>query len=201
MKLKKMSGRIAAAVAMLSLSGAAFADHEASCAEDLSNMVKQSAAALACNDGATFDSLGYSGTWPAANPLWQRQAGKLKKRGASDEQLDAAGCEVHATLAGSLYAIRSDDGGPPRGKKNKKPNSGVVDALNPLDPNFEEAVSELESFKASVDSSDPNPDSMNFPALPDGSNDTPTQADWEAYLKLWADLTIEQIKVCGHLEL
>ena len=199
MKTKNMISGVVAAVAMLSLSSAAIADHAASCAEDLSNMVKQSAAALACNDGATFDALGYSGTWPAANPLWQRKAGKLKRRGASEEELDAAGCAVHASLAGGLYTVRSDDGSPPRGKKNKKPNSGVVDALNPLDPNFEEAVIELQAFKESVDSSDPNLDSTNFPALPDGSNDDPSQADWEAYLKLWADLTIEKVKACGHL--
>ena len=62
MKLKKMGG-VAAAVAMLGLSGAAFADHDpASCAASLSDMIKQSAAELACNDGATFDTLGYSGT-------------------------------------------------------------------------------------------------------------------------------------------
>ena len=199
MKTKKTISGVAAAAAMLSLSGAALADHEASCAEDLSNMVKQSAAALACADGPTFDTLGYSGTWPAANPLWQRKSGKLKRRGATEEQLDAAGCEAHASLAGGLYTISADDGRPPRGKKNKKPSSGVVDALNPLDPNFEEAVIELLAFKESVDSSDPNPDSTNFPALPDGSNDDPSQADWEAYLKLWADLTIEKVKACGHL--
>jgi hypothetical protein len=200
MRTKNIIG-VVAAVATLSLSSAAIADHEASCVDDLANMVKQSAAALACNDGATFETLGYSGTWPAANPLWQRQAGKLKRKGASEEELDAAGCAVHASLAGGLYTVRSDDGSPPRGKKNKKPTGGVVDALNPLDPNFEEAIVELLAFKASVDSSDPNPDSTNFPALPDNSNDTPSQTDWEAYLKLWADDVIYQVRACGHLEL
>lgn len=198
MKLKGICGGMAAAVAMLSLSGAAIADHGAVCAASLSEMIKQSAVELACNDGATFDTLGYAGTWPTANPLWQHMAGKLKK--ADESVRDAAGCEVHAKLATKLYAIRPDDGSPPpRNKKGSNLAKGAANSLDPLNLQFEKAVLALEAFKEAVDASKPNPDSINFPALPDGSNATPTQAEWEAFLKRWADSTIYQVQVCGHL--
>ena len=200
MKTKKMISGVAAAVAMLSLSGAANADHEATCAAALADMIKQSAAALACGDAATAETLGYSGTWPTANPLWQRQAGKLKN--ADEIDRDLAGCEVHASLATKLYAERPDDGSPPpRNKKNSNDTRGAANALDPANLKFETAVLALESFKVSVDASVPNPDSSNFPALPDGSNGSPNQADWETFLKDWADSTILQVKVCGHMDL
>lgn len=198
MKLKRISGGVAAAVAMLSLSAAANADHEASCAAVLSDMIKQSAVALACNDGATFDTLGYSGTWPTANPLWQFRGGKLKN--ASEEERDAAGCVVHSKLATKLYAIRPDDGSPPpRNKKNSNDTRGAANALDPANLKFETAVAALESFRDSIDASVPNADSANFPAFPDGSNLSPTQAEWAQFLKDWADDTIYQVQVCGHM--
>lgn len=200
MKLKRTGGSLAAAVAMLSLSGAAIADHEAVCAAGLSDMIKQSAAELACNDGATFDTLGYSGLWPTANPLWQFRGGKLKN--ASEADRDAAGCEVHAKLATKLYAIRPDDGSPPpRNKKNSNDTRGAANALDPANLKFETAVAALESFRDSIDASVANPDSSSFPALPDGSNPTPSQTEWAQFLKDWADSTIYSVKVCGHLDL
>jgi hypothetical protein len=189
MKTKTITGGLAAAAAMLSLSGAAIADHGASCAAGLRHQIIQSAEFLVCNDGETRKKLGYSGTWPFASPLWQFRAGKLKN--ATEKERDEAGCEVHARVAASLYAISPN---------KKKPIRGVANALDPLDPNFEEAVFELEVFKESVDASDPNTDpTAKFPPLRDGSNSNPTQADWEAYLKRWADETIALVKACGHL--
>ena len=199
MKTKKTISGVAAAVAMLGLSSAAVADHEATCAAGLADMIKQTAAALACDDAATFKTLGYLGEWSVHDPLWQRQAGKLKK--ADEIDRDIAGCEVHAKLATKLYAERPDDGSPPpRNKKNSNDTRGAANALDPANLKFETAVAALQSFKETIDASVPNPDSSGFPALPDGSNDTPSQADWEAFLKTWADIKIGQIQVCGHLD-
>lgn len=202
MNIKKIGGTLAVATAMLSLSGAANADHEASCAPALQSMIIDTAYALACEE--SWGALGYtsgesqSTPWPGNNPLWQHKAGKLKNE---DESVrDSAGCEVHAKLVTKLYAVRPDDGSPPRrNKKNSNDTRGAANALDPLNLKFETAVTALESFKASVDSSRPNPESTDFPAIPGGTNPTPSQADWEQFLKDWADATISQVQTCGHM--
>ena len=200
MNIKKISGTLAVVIAMLSLSGAANADHEASCAPALQSMVIDTAYALACEE--SYGTLGYtpgeslSTPWPGNNPLWQHRAGKLKN--ADESTRDSAGCEVHAKLATKLYAVRPDDGTPPQNQKKSNLTRGAANALDPLNLKFETAVTALESFKSSVDSSRPNLESTVFPALPDGTNSKPAQADWEKFLKDWADSTIYQVQACGH---
>lgn len=214
MKAKKIIGGVSAAIAMLSLSGAAIADHGASCVEDkkLVRMIKATAFGLACE--SSYETLGYPVTdilpWPSANPLWQKRAGKLKNAGETER--DLAGCEVHENLVAKLYVPRPDDGSPP--PRNKKGSNNATGAANALDPSlhddlkFESAVASLESFKEMVDASKPNPDSSNFPPLPADAPDSmfpnkadPSQADWEAFLKYWADIMIYQVKECGHIDL
>jgi hypothetical protein len=162
------------------------------------HQVIQSAEFLVCNDGETRKKLGYSGTWPFASPLWEAKAGKLKN--ATEEDRVAAYCGVHAKVASRLYVNLPDEDSPPPRDNKKKSVWGVANALDPVDPDFEEAIVKLEDFKELVDASDPNrDDTVQFPPFPDKSNDDPTQADWEAYLKRWADITIGQVKACGHL--
>lgn len=216
MKTKKYISGVAAAVAMLGLSGVANAEHGASCVQDknLVRMIKATAFGLACE--SSYETLGYPVTdikpWPSMNPLWQRQTGKLKKGGASADDLAKAGCEVHEKLVAKLWVPRLDDSSPPpRNKKGSNNASGAANAIDPLlhsDLKFETAVNALESFKISIDSSVPNENFVRNVPLPAGAPDsmfpdkaTPSQDDWERFLKYWADMMIYQVKECGHIDL
>jgi hypothetical protein len=213
MKTMKMTGGLAAAVAMLGLSGAAIADHGESCVNDykLVRAIKATALGLACE--SSYETLGYPVTdivaWPSGNPLWQRQAGKLRKKGGDPA---AAGCEVHEKLVAKLWVPRPDDtdSRPPRNKKGSNNASGAANAIDPLlheDLKFETAVNALESFKSSIDSSVPNPGFVTNVPLPASAPDSmfpekknPSQDDWERFLKYWADTTISSVKECGHID-
>lgn len=203
MKTMKIGGT-AAALTLLLAGGVAQADHVASCAPALMEEALDQAHRLACE--SSYSDIGYSPRmgvtpWPSANPLWQKKAGKYKGDTAEDENMrDQLGCDVHESLVTKLYLPRPNDGSPPpRNKKGSNDAQGVANALDSENLKFDSAVAALEDFKASVDLSRPNGDSSNFPALP--GNDTPSQADWEAYLTSWADDMIYRVKLCGHIDL
>ena len=116
MSIKKLSGSLAVAIAVLGLSGAAMAD-----CEDVIIEIERQADALRCEP---------DGLWDATMPIWQ-----YKRNGD--------GCVVHERLARKLNEVRTEE--PPRINK-KQTNTAKGAANSFANGKYEAGLLALQDF-------------------------------------------------------
>ena len=171
MNTKKITGGLAAAVAMLGLSGAAVADHD-DCAGVADKIIMKTSWLLCDDNGGQYDF----------DPIWQFQGKK------------GNGCEVHFKLAKQLY-VPHDDPPKDRGKgKGFRLAQGAANSI--LDHNYESAILHLQNFQETIESSaklNPDPDAV-FPVKSGDVRYTAAElADW---WKSWAAIKEDEVAAC-----
>ena len=122
MTIKKLSGSLAAALAVFGLSGAAMADGHIQSCDDVVIDIERQAVALRCEP---------DGLWDPANPIWQYRGKK------------GDGCVLHEKLARKLNEERTEP--PPKpNKKGKNTKAGAAEAL--AKGQYEEGLAQLQEF-------------------------------------------------------
>lgn len=149
--IKKIGSGLIVAMSMLAFNAAASDE----CGTAITN-IKLAAENLRCVGSVE----GNTGLWDPNNPIWQKAAGKGKGKN-SDPDMAGDGCEVHQNLARLLYekpVVKESNG--KGGNKPKNPNEdlgrGAARALE--DHQYDYAVTLLDEFVRSIDSSALNPE-------------------------------------------
>ena len=115
MNIKKISGTLAVVITMLGFNAAAQAD----CTDEIEK-ITEAADKLRCAYGEFA-----GGSWNN-NPIWQKQAGKGRKK----QDAVGDGCEVHQSLARHLYEKRDPErDSPPPKKRGNNVARGAAHAL------------------------------------------------------------------------
>ena len=142
MNIKKISGTLAVVITMLGFNAAAQAD----CTDEIEK-ITEAADKLRCAYGEFA-----GGSWNN-NPIWQKQAGKGRKK----QDAVGDGCEVHQSLARHLYEKRDPErDSPPPKKRGNNVARGAAHAL--AEGKFQNAIDLLTGLQASIANSKVNPE-------------------------------------------